>query len=59
MGVPYGLDVQQELVEVMGDIVRGSLRVELERVFPFAQALDALAKVRTRHARGKIVLAME
>ncbi|MET4001349.1 NADPH2:quinone reductase [Arthrobacter sp. UYCu511] len=59
MGVPYGLDVQQELVEVMADIVRGTLRVELERVFPFAQALDALAKVRTRHARGMIVLAME
>lgn len=58
-GVPYPMDVRDELVQLMTDIAEGALRVELERVYPFEQALAALAKVQTRSARGKHVLRLE
>ena len=58
-GVPYLMDVRDELVQLMTDIAEGELRVELERVYPFEQALAALAKVQTRRARGKQVLRLE
>lgn len=54
--VPYPMDVSDELVQLITDITEGELRVELERVYPFEQGLAALAKVRTRRARGKHVL---
>lgn len=56
VGIPYQVDIRDELVQLMTDIAEGELRVELERVYPFEQALAALAKVQTRRARGKLVL---
>lgn len=58
-GIPYEADIRDELVQLMTDLAEGRLRVELERVYPFEQALDALAKVQTRHARGKQVLRLD
>ena len=55
-GIPYQADVRDGLVQLMTDIADGEVRAELERVYPFEEALAALAKVQTRHARGKIVL---
>ncbi len=57
--VPQQEDVAVELVGVMADIASGAIRVEVERVYPFEQALDALAKVATRRARGKIVIQVQ
>lgn len=57
--VPHQVDVRKELAQLMSDVADGVLRVEVERVYPFEQALDALAKVQTRHARGKVVLRLE
>lgn len=54
--VPFQADVRDELVQLFSDVAAGDVRVELERVYPFEDALDALAKVQTRHARGKVVL---
>lgn len=54
--VPHQLDVRDELLDLMGEICAGAVRVQLERVYPFEEALAALAKVQTRHARGKVVL---
>lgn len=54
--VPHDTDVQDELARLMTEIARGTKRVVIERVYPFDEALAALAKVRTRHARGKLVL---
>ena len=36
----------------------GRLRLEVEQIYPFDSALEALTKVQTRHARGKIVLSL-
>ena len=58
-GLPYQLDVGAELGKLMEQIASGQVHLELERVYPFDEALDALAKVQTRRARGKVVLQLE
>lgn len=57
--VPYQTDVRIELADLMAQIASREIHVEVERVYPFENALDALAKVQTRHARGKLVLRLE
>lgn len=54
----YGVDVREELSALMDRIASGNVRLELEHVHPFEDALSALAKVQTRHARGKTVLSL-
>lgn len=56
---PYQVDVRSEFIALLGDAVRGDFHVEVEHVYPFAEALDALAKVQSRRARGKLVLTLE
>ena len=56
--IPYQADVRGELVELMLDVAAGKMHVEIEQVYPFEDALAALAKVQTRRARGKSVLRM-
>lgn len=58
-GVPYQMDVLDDLVQLMEQIVAGEIHLELEQVYPFADALAALAKVQTRRARGKLALRRE
>lgn len=58
-GVPYQMDVLDDLVQLMEQIAAGEIHLELEQVYPFADALAALAKVQTRRARGKLVLRRE
>lgn len=50
------MDVLDDLVQLMEQIAAGEIHLELEQVYPFA---DALAKVQTRRARGKLVLRRE
>lgn len=57
-GPSYTADVYAELLTLLDQIVAGELHLEIEQVYPFDDALAALAKVQTRHARGKIVLSM-
>lgn len=57
-GLAYDADVRGELVELIDQILTGQLRLEIERIYPFDEALEALGKVQTRHARGKIVLSL-
>ena len=57
-GLAYQVDVREELAVLVDDILDGRLRLEIERVYPFDDALAALDKVQTRHARGKIVLSL-
>lgn len=57
-GLPYQLDVREELGALMAHIASSALHLEIERVHPFDEALAALAKVQTRRARGKIVISM-
>lgn len=54
--IAYEKDVRDELIDLMRDVVAKELHLEIERVYPFDQAVEALARVRTRHVRGKLVL---
>ncbi len=58
-GIPYQIDVRDEMENLLAAIVAGDMHLELEHVYPFAEALAALAKVQTRRARGKIVLRLK
>ncbi len=55
--LPHNVDVSGELGDLMRRIANDEMRLTIEKVYPFSQALDALAKVSTRHARGKVVIA--
>lgn len=57
-GLAYQVDVREELIALMADIVAGDMQLVIEQVYPFTDALAALAKVQTRHARGKSVLSL-
>jgi NADPH:quinone reductase-like Zn-dependent oxidoreductase len=52
-------ETRQDLIRLMSDIAAGRVRLVIERVYPFEQALDALRKTETRHARGKLVVSVE
>lgn len=56
---PHQLAVQDEWGRLMTEIAAGEVHVHVEHVYPFEEALDALAKVTTRHARGKVVVRVE
>ncbi len=54
----HHLDVRAETESLMQQIADGELTLTIEHVFPFGNALQALSKVQTRHARGKTVLSL-
>lgn len=54
--IPYAVDVRAELVQLMADVAARRIHVELQRVYPFEDALAALAGSQTRRARGKRVI---
>ncbi|MGH3503022.1 MAG: NADP-dependent oxidoreductase [Nocardioidaceae bacterium] len=53
---PHRADPSKEMAELVTDISTGRIRLVLEHVYPFDQALSALEKTETRHARGKLVV---
>lgn len=57
-GLDYATPVQAQLQALLDDIAAGSLQVEIEHDYPFTEALAALEKVRSRHARGKVVISL-
>lgn len=57
-GLAYHVDVRAELMALMADIVTGDMQLVVEQVYPFSDALSAMAKVHTRRARGKSVLSL-
>ena len=58
-GLAYQVDVREELIALMDDIVAGDIQLVIEKVYPFGDALSALGKTQTRHARGKLVLTLD
>lgn len=52
----HELTIQEALGSLMKDIEKGQVEVVLEHVYPFEEALTALEKTETRHARGKLVV---
>lgn len=49
-------NTQQMLTEFVNDLSRGEINMVIEKEFPFENALEALQKTETRHARGKSVV---
>lgn len=56
-GLPQ-VNLIHELEDLMQHIAEGQVRLVIEHIYPFNEALAALAKVQTRHARGKIVISL-
>lgn len=54
----HELDIQHAISGLLKDIVAGKIHPVIERVYPFEQALDALKKTETRHARGKLIVSL-
>lgn len=54
----HQLDMQSAIGILLETILSGKIHLEIERVYPFEQALDALKKTETRHARGKLVVSV-
>lgn len=48
-------DTEGELQQFASDIASGKIQLVLEHIYPFEQAVEALKKTETRHARGKLV----
>ncbi|MDO5737048.1 MAG: NADP-dependent oxidoreductase [Propionibacteriaceae bacterium] len=55
---PHTVDVREELSAFMQQIADEEVHLTIEHVFAFDDALQALAKVQTRSARGKTVLSL-
>lgn len=48
-------ETQKKVVELLAAISKGEIRAVIESEYPFENALEALEKTETRHARGKVV----
>lgn len=51
-----GDGARDDMDQLMHDITSGHVRLILERIYPFDEAISALEKTETRHARGKLVV---
>lgn len=49
-------DTQQKVVELVDAISNGEIGIVIEKEYPFKQALEALRKTETGHARGKLIV---
>ena len=52
----HGSDTQRQVRDLVDAIAKGEVQVVIEKEYPFEQALEALEKTETRHARGKLVV---
>ncbi len=49
-------DARRDMAELLAAIADGHIRVVLEQIYPFEEAVAALEKTETRHVRGKLVV---
>ncbi|MCD6728164.1 MAG: NADP-dependent oxidoreductase [Solirubrobacteraceae bacterium] len=49
-------DARRDMAALLAAITDGQIRLVLERIYPFEEAVAALEKTETRHARGKLVV---
>ncbi len=52
-------EIRQDLVRLLASVAEGKIRSEIQAEYPFVDALKALEKTETRHARGKLVVKIE
>lgn len=55
----HQLDMRAAIGALADDIVAGKVRTVIEKVYPFDDAIAALEKTETRHARGKLVVTLD
>ncbi len=55
----HRLSFQEAIDDILNIIISGKLSIVVEKQFAFADALDALQKTETRHARGKLLVNVE
>lgn len=56
---PFKMDVREDLIFLMDKIAYGEIRLNIENVFAFDYAFEALRKVGTRRAQGKSIITLE
>lgn len=49
-------NTQQKVVELVNTISNGEIQIVIEKEYAFEQAIEALEKTETRHARGKLIV---
>ena len=52
------MDVREELIDLMNKIALNEVKLFIEKIYNFEDALEALNKKGTRRARGKSVILM-
>lgn len=57
--VSHQLDIREELDHMVKRLADNEMELVIEEVYPFAEAVEALKKTQTRHARGKLVVSMD
>lgn len=50
-------DSGQDRIDLLKEIAEGRIHLVLEKIYPFEEAVAALEKTETRHARGKLIVA--
>lgn len=56
---PYQYNTSTNLKALYKDVSDGRMKVEIEKVYKFSQALSALENKNTKHARGKSVIVID
>lgn len=54
----HQLNMQEAIGDLMQDIVTDKVKIIIDHVYPFEEALKALEKTETRHGRGKLVVSV-
>lgn len=52
-------DTSQKMIELVSSISQSLVKVVIEKEYDFPEALEALKKTETRHARGKLVVRID
>ena len=52
----HNSDTQQKFIELINAVSKGEIRLVIEKEYAFDEALQALEKTETRHARGKLIV---
>jgi NADPH:quinone reductase-like Zn-dependent oxidoreductase len=53
--IGHGVSIQR-VAKLVNEISNGEINIEIEKEYDFEQALEALRKTETRHARGKVIV---
>lgn len=54
----HELSFKQAVSELADCVADGRVKINIEHIYPFEQAIEALEKTETRHARGKLVVSI-